>query len=52
MGIRHREKQWKRDVNALVERLQPQINAVLADYGVPLLDKNDVLIAGPLTSAR
>ena len=47
MGIRHREKQWKRDLNALVERLQPQINAVLADYGVPLLDQNDALIKNP-----
>ncbi len=47
MGIRHREKQWKHQVNALLERLQPRINEVLADYGVPLLDHNDKLLFKP-----
>lgn len=45
MGLRHREKQWKRDLNALLQKLQPQINAILTEFGVPLLDKNDRLLS-------
>jgi quinoprotein dehydrogenase-associated probable ABC transporter substrate-binding protein len=41
MGIRHRESQWKHDLNALLERLAPKIHAILLDYGVPLLDNQD-----------
>lgn len=41
MGIRHRENQWKHELNALLERLSPQIQEILMDYGVPLLDNND-----------
>lgn len=44
MGIRHRESQWKHDLNALLERLSPKIQAILLDYGVPLLDNQDRLI--------
>jgi quinoprotein dehydrogenase-associated probable ABC transporter substrate-binding protein len=41
MGIRHRESDWKHELNALLERLAPQTRAILLDYGVPLLDQND-----------
>lgn len=41
MGIRHRENQWKHELNALLGRLSPQIHEILMDYGVPLLDHND-----------
>ena len=46
MGIRHRETQWKHQLNALLKRLEPRIQAVLLDYGVPLLDQQDEAI-GP-----
>jgi quinoprotein dehydrogenase-associated probable ABC transporter substrate-binding protein len=38
MGIRFNEPDWKREINELIKRKQPEINAILADYGVPLLD--------------
>jgi len=41
MGIRHRESDWKHELNALLDRLAPQTQAILLDYGVPLLDQND-----------
>lgn len=39
MGIRPNEPEWKRRVNDLVRELQPRIQAILLDYGVPLLDE-------------
>ena len=39
MGIRFNEPEWKRELNALIRRKQPEINAILLDYGVPLLDE-------------
>jgi len=38
MGVRFNEPEWKREINELIKRKQPEINAILADYGVPLLD--------------
>ena len=35
MGIRQNEPQWKQQVNTLIRELQPEINRVLLDYGVP-----------------
>jgi quinoprotein dehydrogenase-associated probable ABC transporter substrate-binding protein len=49
MGIRHREKGWKHELNATLEKLAPQTQAILLDYGVPLLDQNDHLI-GPASA--
>lgn len=48
MGIRHRETAWKHELNALIERLTPRIQAILRDYGVPLLDDQDRPIASTL----
>ena len=45
MGIRHRETQWKHDLNALLQRNEPRIQAILLDYGIPLLDEQDRLIS-------
>ena len=45
MGIRHNEPDWKRELNELIRELQPDINAVLERYGVPLLDNRGQLIA-------
>ena len=44
MGVRPNEPQWKHDLNDLIRELQPQIQAILADYGVPLLDAQGRLI--------
>jgi quinoprotein dehydrogenase-associated probable ABC transporter substrate-binding protein len=41
MGIRHRESAWKHEINALLQRLEPEIHAILLDYGVPLLDQQN-----------
>ncbi len=40
-GIRPRETAWKHELNAMLERLGPQIQAILLGYGVPLLDNQD-----------
>jgi PQQ-dependent catabolism-associated CXXCW motif protein/quinoprotein dehydrogenase-associated probable ABC transporter substrate-binding protein len=44
MGIRPAEPNWKHDVNDLIRELQPQIQQILLDYGVPLLDEQGRLI--------
>ncbi len=38
MGVRFNEPEWKRKINDLIKTKQPEIEAILADYGVPLLD--------------
>ena len=38
MGIRYNEPDWKHQLNELIKRLQPEIKAILRDYGVPLLN--------------
>jgi quinoprotein dehydrogenase-associated probable ABC transporter substrate-binding protein len=38
MGVRNGENAWKRTLNSAIRRLQPQIDAILRDYGVPLVD--------------
>jgi quinoprotein dehydrogenase-associated probable ABC transporter substrate-binding protein/PQQ-dependent catabolism-associated CXXCW motif protein len=45
MGIRHNEPDWKHELNELIRELQPDINAVLERYGVPLLDNRGELVA-------
>ena len=37
MAVRHGEKEWKNKVNQLIAENQAEINAILEDYGVPLL---------------
>jgi len=39
MGVRHNELEWKRQLNALIRKKQPEINAILHAYGVPLLNE-------------
>ncbi len=36
MGVRQGEDVWKRELNELIRAVQPQIDAILASYGVPL----------------
>ena len=38
MGVRRGEPHWKDWINDFIDRHQEEINAILADYGVPLLD--------------
>ncbi len=40
MGIRHGEVHWKDWINAFIERHQEEIDAILAEYHVPLLDRH------------
>ncbi len=38
MGVRNGEDRWKRQLNSTIRKLQPEIDAILRDYGVPLLN--------------
>ncbi len=49
MGVRHGEKVWQRKLNSLIRRNKDEINALLADAGVPLV--ND-LGTGMLETAK
>ena len=45
MGVRGNEPEWRRRVNALILKQQPEITAILRDYGVPLLNEQGELTA-------
>ncbi len=49
MGVRQGEKVWERKLNSLIRRNQSEINAILAEAGVPLL--ND-MGTGPLEQPK
>lgn len=38
MGVRYGEKEWKQQVEQLIETNKPKILSILADYGVPAFD--------------
>jgi len=38
MAVRYNETDWKHRVNAVLKKLEPQIQTILAEYDVPLLD--------------
>lgn len=44
MGIRPGEPDWKHKINEIIRELQPEITAILQEYGVPLLDGKGQLI--------
>jgi quinoprotein dehydrogenase-associated probable ABC transporter substrate-binding protein len=46
MGVRPMDQAWKRTLNLLIMQNQPDIDKLLAQYGVPLLDEQGKLI-GP-----
>lgn len=58
MGMRTGEPDWKHAVNGLIRELQPRIDKVLLDYGVPLLDEQGRPVAtataamAPVSTAR
>ena len=45
MGVRRTDQDWKRKLNRLIAANQPEIDRILADYGVPLLDEQGKLKA-------
>ena len=51
MGVRPKEPQGKHKINKVIAENQPEINAILQSYGVPLLDQNGDLIE-PGTAER
>ncbi len=38
MGVRYGEREWKQQVEGLIESKRPEIQAILKEYGVPLVD--------------
>jgi quinoprotein dehydrogenase-associated probable ABC transporter substrate-binding protein len=40
MGVRFGESAWKKQIDALIDKDQTQIRAILADYGVPQLSES------------
>ena len=38
MGVRYGEREWKQQIDGLIESKQPEIQAILKEYGVPLVD--------------
>ena len=44
MGVRYGEKEWKQQIEQLIEKNKMQIRAILADYGVPQLDDRGIPI--------
>lgn len=38
MGVRYGEREWKQQIEGLIEKRQAEITAILRDFGVPLLD--------------
>jgi quinoprotein dehydrogenase-associated probable ABC transporter substrate-binding protein len=45
MGVRPSDQEWKRQLNDVIREHQGEIDALLASYGVPLLDERDQPIA-------
>jgi hypothetical protein len=41
--VRHSDQDWKRKLNRLLSENQPEIDRILAAYGVPLLDEGGKL---------
>jgi hypothetical protein len=46
-GVRHLEDDWKRQLNALIAQRQGDIDAVLLQFGVPLLDEQSNFVTEP-----
>jgi quinoprotein dehydrogenase-associated probable ABC transporter substrate-binding protein len=46
-GVRPLEDDWKRQLNTLIAKRQGDLDAVLLQYGVPLLDEQSNLITEP-----
>lgn len=51
MGVRNGEDEWKRELNRVIAKRQGDIDAVLLEYGVPIIDEQDKAITEPRRSA-
>ena len=38
MGVRYGEREWKQQIEGLIESKRPEIQAILKEYGVPMVD--------------
>jgi mxaJ protein len=38
MGVRYGEREWKQQIESLIQKRKPEILAILREYGVPLLE--------------
>lgn len=47
MGVRAGEPEWRRRINAALEKHRPEVAQLLAAYGVPLLDEQGHPVASP-----
>src|SRR6516165_2223840 len=45
MGVRANEPEWRRRINAVILKLEPQITAILRDYGITLLKEQSEITA-------
>ena len=52
MGVRRTDQDWKRQLNRLIAENQPEIDRILAEYGVPLLDEQGKLIGAMRRAVR
>lgn len=50
MGVRQSDHAWKRGLNQMISKLQPEIDKILLEYGVPMIDEQDKLITAPRTT--
>ena len=39
MGVRYGEREWKQQIESLIDKTAPQIGAILKDFGVPLVEE-------------
>lgn len=46
MGVRYGEKEWKAQVEALIDKRRPEIAAILREFNVPLLELEPPAAAG------
>jgi quinoprotein dehydrogenase-associated probable ABC transporter substrate-binding protein len=49
MGVRAGETNWKRQLNDVIAKRQGDIDAVLLEYGVPLIDEDNKMITAART---
>ncbi len=47
MGVRYGEREWKQQVESLIETKRPEITAILAEFGVPIVADADASPARP-----
>ena len=46
MGVRYGEREWKQQIESLIDKRRPEITAILRDFNVPLLDLEPQAPAG------